>query len=206
MICRRVWTRGTERLAPAVRVEMFGQMDGVVAGVGDPGLGTGGVLTQPDRTAIAASPLFIHQPDQQLWGGAGDLLQRGPHCLGDQLQPGQIAHRSQNMGGIGALRAAFTHEPRILETGQREVQQAVSTIALGETVTQVGQHTVMEAWVVQLHGQGVLEIDAAAHRLGCLAVRQVEQELQHADRGQLGGRQTEAPIAGVPVEEVFVAP
>ncbi len=35
----------------------------------------------------------------------------------------------------------------------------------------------MEARIIQLHGQGVLEIDAAAHRLGCLPIGQIEQEL-----------------------------
>jgi hypothetical protein len=39
----------------------------------------------------------------------------------------------------------------------------------------------------QLQGHGVLEVVAAAHRLGGLTVRQVEQELQHTDGGQLGG-------------------
>jgi hypothetical protein len=64
----------------------------------------------------------------------------------------------------------------------------------------------MEARIIQLHGQRVLEIDAAAHRLGCLPVGQIEQELQHADRGQLSGRETRASIARIPVEEVLVTP
>lgn len=189
-----------------MRMEMLQQLEGVIAGVGDPGLGPGGILTQPDRTAVAASPLFIHHAGQHVWGGARDLLQRGSHRLGDQLQPGQVAHRGQNMGGIGALRAAFVHEPGLFETGQRQVKQAIGAIALGEAVTEIGQHTVVEAGIVQLQGQGVLEIDATAHRLGCLSVRQIEQELQHTDRGQLGGRETGASIARIPVEKVLVAP
>ncbi|GAA4486513.1 hypothetical protein GCM10023191_012840 [Actinoallomurus oryzae] len=51
------------------------------------------------------------------------------------------------MGGIGALRGAFAHEPGILATGRREVQEAVGAIALGETVAEVGQHAVVEAGV-----------------------------------------------------------
>ncbi len=35
---------------------------------------------------------------------------------------------------------------------------------LCEALPEVGQHTAMEAGIVQLHGQGVLEIDAEAHR------------------------------------------
>ena len=64
--------------------------------------------------------------------GACDLSQRGPHRLGDQLQSGQVAHRGQNVGGIGALGAAFAHQPGIPEPGQCEVKQTVGAIALGE--------------------------------------------------------------------------
>lgn len=64
----------------------------------------------------------------------------------------------------------------------------------------------MEAWIVQFHGQGVLEIDTAAHRLGCLPIRQIEQKLQHADRGQLSWRETRTPITWVPIQEILVAP
>ncbi|GLY83546.1 hypothetical protein Airi02_014760 [Actinoallomurus iriomotensis] len=58
----------------------------------------------------------------------------------DQIQPGQVAGRGQDMGRIGALRGALTHEPCVLETSQREIEQLVGTIALGETVAEVGQH------------------------------------------------------------------
>jgi len=75
------------------------------------------------------------------------------------------------------LGAAFAYEPRLLEASQHEVKQAVCTITLGKAFTEIGQHAVVEAWVVQLQGQGVFEIDAAAHRLGHLPIRQIEQEL-----------------------------
>jgi hypothetical protein len=53
------------------------------------------------------------------------------------------------VGGIGALRAAFAHQPCLCESGQREVKQAVGAIALGEAVAEVSQDTVMEAWIIQ---------------------------------------------------------
>ena len=134
------------------------------------------------------------------------FFQCGADRLGDQFQPGQVAHRGQDVGGVGALRGALAHEPGLLEAGQREVEEAVGAAALGETLAEVGQHAVVEAGIVQLHGHGVLEIDAAAHRLGRLPVRQTEQELQHTDGGQLSGRETRAPVARVPVGEVLVAP
>jgi hypothetical protein len=33
----------------------------------------------------------------------------------------------------------------------------VGTVALGETVAEVGRHAVVEAGIIQLHGHGVLE-------------------------------------------------
>ena len=138
-------------------------------------------------------------------GGAGDFFQRGADRLGDQLQPGQVAHRGQDVGGVGALRGALAHQSGLLQAGQREVEEAVGTVALQQTLAEVGQHTVVEAGIVQLHGHRVLEVDAAADRLGGLPVRQAEQELQHTDGGQLGGRETRTPVARVPVGEVLVA-
>ncbi|GGL18450.1 hypothetical protein GCM10010094_94370 [Streptomyces flaveus] len=44
------------------------------------------------------------------------------------------------MGGVGALGGALVHQASLLEAGQREVQEAVSTIAFGETVAEIGQH------------------------------------------------------------------
>lgn len=58
----------------------------------------------------------------------------------------------------------------------------------------------------RLHGQGVREIDAAADRFRCLSVRQTEQELQHTDGGQLGGRDAGASVERGPAREVLVAP
>ncbi|GAB2772152.1 hypothetical protein GCM10027073_01310 [Streptomyces chlorus] len=139
-------------------------------------------------------------------GGAGDFFQRRADRLGDQLQAGQVADRGQDVGGVGAPRGALTHQPGLLETGRREVEEAVGAVVLGEAVTEVGRHAVVEAGVVQLHGQGVLGVDAAVDRLGGLPVRQVQQELQHADGGRLGGREAGAPVARVPVGEVLVAP
>jgi len=55
-------------------------------------------------------------------GGGCDLFQRSAHRFGDQFQPGQIAHRGQHMGGLGALGAAFAHQPCLFEADQCEVK------------------------------------------------------------------------------------
>lgn len=166
-------------------VEVFQEPEGVVAGGPDPGLGLGGVLAQADRPAVAAPPLLIDQLVQQVRGRTGDFFECGADRLGDHLQAGQVAHRGQDVGGVGALCGALAHEAGLREAGQREAEEAVGAVVFGETVSEVGQHAVVEAGVVQLHGHGVLEVDAAADRLGGLPVGQAEQELQHTDGGQL---------------------
>lgn len=187
-------------------VEVLKEAGGVVADGQNPGHGFGGVLAQADRAAVAEPPVLVDQLVEQVRGGAGGFFECGADRLGDQLQPGQVAHRSQDVGGVGALRGALAYQPGFLQASQRKVQQAVGTTVLGETAAEVDQHAVVEAGIVQLHGHGALEVDAAADRLGGLPVRQAEQELQHADGGQLGGREARAPVAGVPVGEVLVAP
>lgn len=139
-------------------------------------------------------------------GRAGDLFQRGTDGLGDQFQPGQVAHRGQDVGGVGALCGALAYESGLLQAGERQIRKTVGAVVLGDALTEVGQHTVVEAGIVQLHGRRVLEIDAAADRFRRLPVRQTQHELQHADGGQLGGRQTGTAVARVPAGKVLVVP
>jgi hypothetical protein len=43
--------------------------------------------------------------------GAGELLQGGADRLGDQLQAGQVPHRRQDVGGVGALAGPLWWKP-----------------------------------------------------------------------------------------------
>ncbi|MFI1735590.1 hypothetical protein ACH40E_41620 [Streptomyces acidicola] len=45
-------------------------------------------------------------------------------------------------------------------TRERQVEKTVGAVVLGEALAEVGQHAAVQAGIVQLHGQGVLEIDA----------------------------------------------
>ncbi|GED83197.1 hypothetical protein TNCT6_02820 [Streptomyces sp. 6-11-2] len=193
-------------VARSVPAEAFQQPAGVVAGDEDSRLGPGGVLAQTDRPAVAAAPLLVDQADQQMSGCAGDFFQRGTDCLGDQFQPGQVAHCGEHVGGVGALRGSIAHESGLLQAGERQIEKTVGTVVLGEALAEVGQHAVVEAGIVQFHGQRVCEVEAAAHRLGGLSVGQAEQELQNRDGGQLGGREAGSPVARVPIGEVLVVP
>jgi hypothetical protein len=49
---------------------------------------------------------------------AGDFFQCGADRLGDQLQAGQVPHRGQDMGGVGALGGALAHQASLFEAGQ----------------------------------------------------------------------------------------
>ncbi|GAA1329307.1 hypothetical protein GCM10009647_067980 [Streptomyces sanglieri] len=161
-------------VARSVPVEAFQQPTGVVAGGEDPGLGPGGVLAQTDLTAVAAPPVLVDQAGQQVRSGAGHFFQHGTDGLGDQFQPGQVAHRGQDVGGVGALRGALAHESGLLQARECQIEKTVGAVVLGQALAEVGQHAVVEAGIVQLHGQGVLEIDAAADRFRCLTIRQAE--------------------------------
>ncbi|GGV06165.1 hypothetical protein GCM10010211_85920 [Streptomyces albospinus] len=83
------------------------------------------------------------------------------------------------MGGVGALRGALAHESGLLQARERQIEKTVGAVVLVEALTEVGQHAVVEAGIVQLQGHGVLEIDAAADRFRCLPVRQAEQSHEY---------------------------
>ena len=96
---------------------MLQQQPGVRPGVVHPGLRPGGVLAQANWPAVAAAPLVIDQAGQRVAAGAGDLFQGCPHRLGDQLQAGQVPHRRQDVGGVGALGGALADQPGLLQPG-----------------------------------------------------------------------------------------
>ncbi len=139
-------------------------------------------------------------------GATGEFFECGADGLGDQLEPGQAAHRGQHVGGVGALGGALAHQSGIGEPGQSKIEQPVGAAGFGEPVTEIAEHAVVEARVVQLQAQGVLEIDTTADGLGRLPIGQVQHVLQHAHGGQLGRGQTGPPIARIPVGEILVAP
>ena len=109
------------------------------------------------------------------------------------------------MGGVGALGGALADQPGLLQPGQGQVKEPVRPPVLQQPVAEVAQHAVVEAGIVEVEAERVLEVDPAPHRLGGVAVGQVEQELQHAHRGQLRRRDPRAPVPGIPAGEVLVA-
>ena len=197
---------GAAQQARAADGQVLQQPAGVRPCLVHPGLGPGGVLAQADRPAVAAAPVVVHQAFERLPGGAGEFLQSRADRLGDQLQAGQVPHRRQDVGGVGALAGPLTDQPGFLQPGQGQVKEPVRPAFLQQPAAEVAQHAVMEAGIVEIKAERVLEVDPAPHRLGGVAVGQVQQELQHAHRGQLGRRDPRAPVPGIPPGEVLVRP
>ena len=179
---------------------------GIRPGLVDPGLRPGGVLAEADRAAVAAAPVVTGQAFQCVAGGAGEFLQGGAHRLGDQLQAGQVPHRRQDVGGVGALGGAVADQPGLLQPGQGQVKKPVRPPVHQQPVAEIAQHAAVEAQIVEVEAERVLEVDPASHRLGSVTVREIEQELQHAHRCQLGRRDSGPPVPGIPAGEVLVRP
>nr|WP_245589706.1 hypothetical protein [Amycolatopsis balhimycina] len=131
--------------------------------------------------------MLVDQAVQRVVGGAGEFLQCRAHDFGDQFESGQVAHGGQDVGGVGALSGALADQSGLLQTGQGDIEEAVRPAVALEAVAEVAEHAVVEAGIVEFEAERVLEVDTATHRLGGIAVRQAQQELQYAHRGQLGG-------------------
>ena len=101
---------------------------------------------------------------------------------------------------------ALADQPGLLQPGQGQVKEPVRPAVLQQPVAEVAQHAVVEAGIVEIEAERVLEVDPAPHRLGGVTVGQVEQELQHAHRGQLRRRDPGPPVPGIPAGEVLVRP
>jgi hypothetical protein len=84
------------------------------------------------------------------------------------------------------------------------VKKPVRPAVLQQAVPEVAEHAVVEAGIVKLKAECVLEIDPAPHRLGSVTVGQVKQELQHGHRRQLCRRDRRPPVPGIPPGEALV--
>ncbi|GAA2155661.1 hypothetical protein GCM10009760_55780 [Kitasatospora kazusensis] len=149
------------------------EFDGVVAGLFQAGGRMAGLADQADLPPVTQGPVLVHQALQKIGAVAGGLLQGGADRFQDQLQTGQFPHGGQHIGRVGPLPATRLDQAGLLQPGQHEIEEGVGPAVLGETLAEVGQHTVVEAGIVQLQAEGVLDVDAAAHRLGRLTVGQV---------------------------------
>jgi hypothetical protein len=197
---------GAEQQVRVAGGQVLDQPAGIRPCLVDPGLGPGGVLAEAGRPAVAAAPVVTGQAFQRVAGAAGEFLQGGADRLGDQLQPGQVPHGGQDVGGVGALGGPPADQPGLLQPGQGQVKEPVRPPILQQPLAEVTQHAEMEAGIVELEAERVLEVDPAPHRLSGITIGQVEQELQHAHRGQLRRRDPRPPVPRIPPGEVLIIP
>ena len=97
---------------------------------------------------------------------------------------------------------AVPDQPGLLQPGQGQVKKPVRPPVHQQPVPEIAQHAVAEARIVEAGAERVLDVDPAPHRLGGVPVGQIEQELQHAHRCQLGRRDSGPPVPGIPAGEV----
>ena len=107
------------------------------------------------------------------------LVQRGPHCLADTLQPVQRAHGGEHVGAVRALATARLDQALLLQTLQQAVEQEKSSIARDQPSAELAQHCVVKARIGEGQAQRILPVDPAPHGVGRLAVGQILHELQH---------------------------
>lgn len=201
--CRRLPSRRAPR---GVCMDGGQQVAGIGAGLGEPGDRMAGLAAHTHLTSVAFAPFGRDQAIENFRGGACDLFKGGAYRFQDQFQTGQFPRGSQDVRGIGALAPTLLDQSCCCQPLQCEIEQAIGAALLGKPVAEVGERTVVEAGVVQLQREGVCEVHAAADRLCGLTVRQVEQELQDRDSGELGRRQPGPPVTRVPRGEVLVMP
>ena len=115
----------------------------------------------------------------------GERVQRVPQGLPDQLEPVEHLDRRQHMRRIGALPAPRLDQPRLLERRQQRLEQQRLGTLRDEAVAELAQDGGVEAGVVQRQAEGVLPVDAPAHRVGGLAIRQPFGELEDRRQGEL---------------------
>lgn len=165
--------------------QTFEEPAGVCPGLFETGDRMARLAGKADMPAVADDPLGVHQLVQELGGASGGFFQRGAYRFEDEFQAGEFPRCDKDLGGVGSLSSAFLDQTGTPRPVQGQGQQLVRAVVPGQPVPEVGQHAVVKPGIVQLHGQGVLEVDAAPDGLGCLPVREVEQELQHAHGRQL---------------------
>ncbi len=153
------------------------------------------IARHPLRRAVRSQPVGRHHR-QAVEGVA--------HALPYALQPVEPAHGCQYVGGVRALRAAcFQQLP-----GAKQFQQRFEQQQLGRAGHQAGaklaEHAVIEARVGQLQPQQILPVEATAHGVGGLAVREMLGKLQQDDSGQPPGSFGGLPPLGIQGGKRFI--
>ena len=193
---RRDRRQGRQRRRCSRGVQRSEELKAVVADLAGIGLARGCGLGQPeilDAAAVAFIPGGRGEGAQPIGLGRGDRVEGGAQRLAQELEPVQLAHGGEDVGGIGALPAAGLEQAVGAARLEHPLQQALLGAAGEQAAAEVAQKAEVEAGVAQLQVEQILPVDARPHRLGGLAIAQPLAELQERDQGQAPGRAAGAP-------------
>ena len=140
-----------------------------------------------DPGAITLQPVRPVVLDQPLRSGRRNGVEGGTHRLADEFQAVEAAHRRQDMGRVGALLAAGLDQAALVQVLQHDLKQILIAPSGKQTGPELAQHGEVEARIVKLQAEGILQVNPAAHRLGRLPIGQVLEELKDGDQGQAPG-------------------
>ena len=141
-----------------------------------------------DPGGVPLAPRVVQQMRHHLRRCHRQLLQAGPHRLPGQLQPVQITHCRDYMGGIGALLAARLDQPAGRQPLQQRVQHHLVQAARGDPGPELTQDRVVEAGIQQVKTKRVFPVDPGADRLSGLPVGQILRHLEDRHQGQAARR------------------
>ena len=128
-----------------------------------------------------------------------------PQGLSDQFEPVEHLNRRQHMRRIGALTAPWLDQARLLERRQQRLEQHRLGTRSDEARAELAQDRRIETGVLQLQAEGVFPVDAPAHRVGGLAIRQPFRELEDRHQGELRRGDRRLAVLGEEGGELRVA-
>lgn len=158
-----------------------------------------------EPSAVAVRPLRRRHASEPLGGGLRQRVQGVEHGLADEFEPVQLADRREHVGRVRPLATPRLDEPPLLEQVEQALKKPLFGRAVEEPLPELGEHTEVEAGVLQVQAQRVLPVEPGADGVGGLAVGEVLGELEDGDEGEPPRGRGRLADIGVEVGEVVVA-
>ena len=137
-----------------------------------------------DPMIVALVPVRLRHLLKPIRCYGGEGVQRRTQCLGEKLDPVEVAYGSQNVCAVGALTTARLQKPGLPGSVEHASEQALAGFMVKQAGAELAQDAVVEARVGQVQGQKVLPVDPRPNRIGRLPVGKALAELHQRDQGQ----------------------
>lgn len=152
-----------------------------------------------DSMIVACVPLGRGESTQPSRGGCRDGIEGRTQCLGQELDPVEVANSRQYVRAVGALTAPRLEQALIARGVKDAGQQAFARSVLQEPAPELAQEAVVEAGIDEVERQQVLPVDPSSDGLGGLAIAQAFSKLHQRDEGQTLGRVGRLPARRIEV-------